>query len=112
MLHFETIEPKTLELLRKLQSLSIFEHSRLVGGTALALQLGHRKSVDLDLFGTIEASPEDIQDACREVGELEISKTSRNINIYWIDGIKVDCVNYPYRWLDECRVVDGIPCIK
>lgn len=108
MLHFETIEPKTLELLRKLQSLSIFEHSRLVGGTALALQLGHRKSVDLDLFGTIEASPEDIQDACREVGELEISKTSRNINIYWIDGIKVDCVNYPYGWLYECRVVDGI----
>ena len=108
MLHFETIEPKTLELLRKLQSLSIFEHSRLVGGTALALQLGHRKSVDLDLFGTIEASPEDIQDACREVGELEISKTSRNINIYWIDGIKADCVNYPYGWLDECRVVDGI----
>ena len=108
MLYLETIEPKTLELLRRLQSLSIFEHSRLVGGTALALQLGHRKSVDLDLFGTIEASPADIQDACREVGELEISKTSRNINIYWIDGIKVDCVNYPYGWLDECRVVDGI----
>lgn len=108
MLHFETIEPKTLELLRRLQSLPIFKHSRLVGGTALALQLGHRKSVDLDLFGTIEASPEDIQEACREVGELEISKTSRNININWIDGIKVDCVNYPYGWLDEYRVVDGI----
>ena len=27
---------------------------RLVGGTALALQLGHRKSIDLDLFGEIE----------------------------------------------------------
>ena len=53
MLYLETIEPKTLELLRRLQSLSIFKHSRLVGGTALALQLGHRKSIDLDLFGTI-----------------------------------------------------------
>ncbi len=53
MLHLETIEPKTLELLRRLQSLSIFEHSRLVGGTALALQLGHRKSIDLDMFGDI-----------------------------------------------------------
>lgn len=108
MLHLETIEPNTLELLRKLQSLPIFKHSRLVGGTALALQLGHRKSVDLDLFGTIEASPEDIQEVCREAGELEISKTSKNINIYWIDGIKVDCVNYPYKWLDECRVLDGV----
>ena len=108
MLHLETIEPKTLELLRRLQSLSIFEHSRLVGGTALALQLGHRKSIDLDMFGTIDASPEDIQEACKEVGELEISKTSKNINIYWVDGIKVDCVNYPYEWLDDCLVIDGV----
>jgi len=108
MLHLETIEPKTLELLRRLQSLSIFEHSRLVGGTALALQLGHRKSIDLDMFGTIDSSPEDIQEACKEAGELEISKTSKNINIYWVDGIKVDCVNYPYEWLDDCHVIDGV----
>ena len=60
MLHLETIEPKTLELLRRLQSLPIFEHSRLVGGTALALQLGHRKSIDLDMFGTIDSGPEGI----------------------------------------------------
>ena len=108
MLHLETIEPKTLELLRRLQSLSLFEHSRLVGGTALALQLGHRKSIDLDMFGTIDASSEEIQEACKEAGELEISKTSKNINIYWIDGIKVDCVNYPYEWLDECQIIEGI----
>ena len=108
MLHLETIEPKTLELLRRLQSLSIFEHSRLVGGTALALQLGHRKSIDLDMFGTIAASPEEIQEACKEAGELEISKTSKNINICWVDGIKVDCVNYPYEWLDDCRIIEGV----
>ena len=108
MLHLEAIEPKTLELLRKLQSLSIFEHSRLVGGTALALQLGHRKSIDLDMFGSIEATSGEIQDACRNAGELEISKTSKNINIYWVDGIKVDCVNYPYEWLEECKVLDGL----
>ncbi len=108
MLHLETIEPKTLELLRKLQSLSIFKNSRLVGGTALALQLGHRKSIDLDIFGKIAATPEEIQEICSEVGSFEISKTSKNINVYWVDGIKVDCVNYPYEWLEECRVLDGV----
>ena len=108
MLHLETIEPKTLELLRKLQSLSIFKNSRLVGGTALALQLGHRKSIDLDIFGKIAATPEEIKEICSEVGSFEISKTSKNINVYWVDGIKVDCVNYPYEWLEECRVLDDI----
>ena len=108
MLRLETIEPKTLDLLKRLQSLPIFEQSRLVGGTALALQLGHRKSIDLDMFGTIEATPEEIQEACKEAGELEISNTSKNINIYWVDGIKVDCVNYPYKWLEDCVVLDGV----
>ena len=53
MLHLSTVEPATLELLRKLQSLPILNNTRLVGGTALALQFGHRKSVDLDFFGHI-----------------------------------------------------------
>lgn len=55
MLHLSTVEPATLELLRKLQSLPILKNTRLVGGTALALQFGHRKSVDLDFFGRIDA---------------------------------------------------------
>lgn len=33
---------------------------------------------------------------------------SKNINIYWIDGIKVDCVNYPYKWLEESVIIDGV----
>ena len=61
MLHFETIEPGTLALLKDLQSLPELQRTRLVGGTALALQLGHRKSVDLDLFGTISATAMDIK---------------------------------------------------
>lgn len=44
MLHFETIEPATLELLRTLQDSTLLKDCRLVGGTSLALQIGHRKS--------------------------------------------------------------------
>ena len=50
MLHHETISDalfSTLEVLSQAQEMSVF---RLVGGTALALQLGHRKSEDLDFF--------------------------------------------------------------
>ena len=50
MLHTETVLPGTLDLLRELQALAPLADMRLVGGTALALQLGHRTSVDIDLF--------------------------------------------------------------
>lgn len=50
MLQFRTILPHTLELLTKMQKLKCTQHTRLVGGTALALQYGHRQSVDLDFF--------------------------------------------------------------
>ena len=61
MLHFKTIEPKTLDILKRLQMLPLFKNTRLVGGTALALQLGHRKSIDIDLFGSIEDLPDTVR---------------------------------------------------
>ena len=42
MLHIESVEPSTLELLRRIQALPALAETRLVGGTALALQLGSR----------------------------------------------------------------------
>lgn len=50
MLYYETIDATTLELLIKLQALPILRKMRLVGGTSLALQIGHRKSIDIDLY--------------------------------------------------------------
>lgn len=50
MLSYKTIEPHTLELLKELMVEPIFASLRLVGGTALALQYGHRNSIDL-FFG-------------------------------------------------------------
>ena len=50
MLHLETVTPETLDLIRKLMQEKCLEHFKLVGGTALALKLGHRTSVDIDLF--------------------------------------------------------------
>ena len=52
MLSLHTIAPNTLELLKNLSSIHEFRGMRLVGGTALALQYGHRQSIDLDFFGS------------------------------------------------------------
>lgn len=99
MLQYQTIYPATLQLLKDLQSLELLKECRLVGGTALALQLGHRRSVDLDFFGTIPETSDEIQDILREHHKVSIVKESKNIHIYLIDGVKVDLVNYKYDWI-------------
>jgi predicted nucleotidyltransferase component of viral defense system len=49
-LFWETVNPLLKEILQDLITESIFMPFRLVGGTALSLQIGHRMSVDIDLF--------------------------------------------------------------
>lgn len=51
MLSLQTVLPDTLELLKRLSQHPLLSQMRLVGGTSLALQYGHRRSVDLDFFG-------------------------------------------------------------
>lgn len=103
MLHLNTIEGHTLVLLKKLQQLEEFSGLRLVGGTALALQLGHRQSIDLDFFGSIEADTLTILDLLKshKLEDIAIESQSPRIHIFRINGIKVDIINYPYKWLAE-----------
>lgn len=108
MLFYETIEPGTLQLLKQLQANPLFQGERLVGGTSLALQLGHRRSVDLDLFGNEPIESAIIRDALSDEHRLSIIKESRNFDIYIVDGVKVDFVHYRYEWIDEAVEENGI----
>lgn len=108
MLYLSTVESTTLELLRKLQQLPVLCNTRLVGGTALALQLGHRKSIDLDFFGRIDADSQELQEALRTIGTLTILSDFKNIHIYVLNDVKIDIVNYTYPWLDDAVCKDGI----
>ncbi|KKR70136.1 MAG: hypothetical protein UU13_C0013G0016 [Candidatus Nomurabacteria bacterium GW2011_GWB1_40_7] len=51
-LHFDALPKATLRALKKCAEINLFSRGGwyLAGGTALALQTGHRKSVDLDFF--------------------------------------------------------------
>ncbi|MBR1570166.1 MAG: nucleotidyl transferase AbiEii/AbiGii toxin family protein [Bacteroidales bacterium] len=50
MLQVSAVEKNTFGLLTRLMQEPLLGDTRLVGGTSLALQIGHRKSTDLDLF--------------------------------------------------------------
>ena len=108
MLHDETVDKNTLDLLARLQRNPYLQETRLVGGTALALQIGHRKSIDLDLFGRIDVDPIEINQELRAYGNISVRSTSRRIHRFVVRGIQLDIVNYDYPWLDEPIVTEGL----
>ena len=108
MLSYQTIEPHTLELLTSLTAEPVFASVRLVGGTALALQYGHRCSIDLDFFGTFDADAETVKDVLRKYGTLQVIKETRSIKLYVLDGVKVDIVDYKYDWIDRAVEENGL----
>ena len=108
MLHYTTIDSTTLELLKRLLAIPYFSNLYLAGGTSLALQIGHRKSNDLDLFGTIEADDISIAKTLDSFGNTQLIKKTPNIQIYIINGVKVDIVNYHYPWIQAACKEDQL----
>jgi len=98
MLQISTVEPATLVILKKLMSIPELANFSLVGGTALSLRFGHRKSVDLDLF----ASSEFDVDTVIAVLEKNFPTTFRyistnSIGIFgYIENVKIDLIKYHF----------------
>ncbi|MFM9837166.1 MAG: nucleotidyl transferase AbiEii/AbiGii toxin family protein [Cyclobacteriaceae bacterium] len=111
MLHLETVEPHTFSILRELLKIPELRDSSLVGGTALSLLHGHRKSVDLDLFSNkpfdnaivIEA----MKNKFREKFVMEQKPPVFGIFCY-IDGVKVDLVRHPHPLIKPEQTKEGI----
>jgi hypothetical protein len=108
MLQTQTVVPELMELLKKIMSEKTFSDFNLVGGTSLALQIGHRNSIDIDLFGNQPIDFELFIAILKKIGKTEIFKSSKNILITQINEIKVDFVNYTYPLLEKPFEIDGI----
>ena len=49
-MYYNTVNELLKSSLLSIMASEIFNNFRLVGGTSLSLQLGHRMSIDIDLF--------------------------------------------------------------
>ena len=108
MLSIQTVNPDTLELLKSISAQPEIQDLRLVGGTALALQYGHRQSVDLDFFGQLPEDKDELIEAVKRVGEVTILNRSKIILQMVVNQVKVDFVDYSrYPWIDEPIKGDG-----
>ena len=112
MLQTRTIEPRTLGLLTALMAMPLLDQFYLVGGTALALQMGHRLSIDLDLFTTEPFVKSDLLDLLNAKFRVILESEGTNMLITNINEVKVDFVKmgYPLLFLpfieEDIRMLD------
>ena len=107
MLQTATVAPGTLELLKLLQAEPTLLSTRLVGGTALSLQIGHRKSDDLDLFSVDPMDGIAVQRVLVDKYGFVPSIIDENTLIGFIQGVKIDVIYHPFLWLDNAIEEDG-----
>jgi predicted nucleotidyltransferase component of viral defense system len=109
MLHLQTVEPVTLELLKALQSFPFLDKFYLVGGTAIALHLGHRMSIDLDLFSFEDFEATELHEKLKGKYEnVEEVVTSNATLLCFINNIKTDFIRYKYPPSSPAIIEEGI----
>lgn len=108
MLQTGTVKTATLGLLKALQSEPAFISTRLVGGTALSLQIGHRESDDLDLFSVEPLNMSLIQSILINKYEFVPSVIEEKTLIGFVNGVKIDVICHPFPWLEDYISEEGI----
>jgi predicted nucleotidyltransferase component of viral defense system len=101
MLHTQTVDGSTLELLRSLQQKEYLNDFFLVGGTALALYYGHRKSIDIDLFTNHAFDASLLLEQIQQDFPIQLHFTSSNTIKGSINNVKVDLIAHRYQYLED-----------
>ena len=106
-LHWNTVAPILKNVLQDIINEPLFLPFRLVGGTSLSLQLGHRMSVDIDLFTDAEYRSIDYK-AIREFLEIKypfcVSRNLENVSFgtnFVVGNSITDCVKIDLYYTDE-----------
>ena len=108
MLEIHTVKPGTLDLLTEIMRIPELMDFNLAGGTSLALQIGHRESVDLDFFGKRPFERDEIIELVSDLGESRPIHHTKNILTIALEGVKVDFVNYKYPLIGDVKIDAGI----
>ncbi|HBS85026.1 MAG: hypothetical protein A2W91_07305 [Bacteroidetes bacterium GWF2_38_335] len=112
MLHKETVDPKTLELIIKLQSKTYLKDFYLVGGTALALKIGHRKSIDIDLFSNFDFDTEELLENLSSDFSFHLFFSAKNTIKGSIDNVQIDILAHRYPYVCEPKTIDQISMLS
>lgn len=110
--HWEAATPGARDLLALLGRLPLLRSFYLAGGTALALRLGHRISLDLDLFANIETLDDHLRHSIVEElhqgHSIDLLQDSVLGLVLKVDGQPVSFFSYGYPLLAPTDLVGGV----
>ncbi len=107
--HNEVIGPNVEQTLKALKERSLLDGFYLAGGTGLALQLGHRRSLDLDFFRQESFNDEQLLQQLQRLPEFALTGRDRQTLHVRISGIKVSFLGYDYPVLFPFRQFLEVP---
>ena len=109
MLHTNAITGETFELLKTLMQDEQLSSFKLAGGTSLALYLGHRRSIDFDLFTEKLFDASSLEKHLIETYDFKVDFLEKNTLKGSINDIKIDCISHNYPYVDDpLTMKDGV----
>jgi len=108
MLPKEAVDKSTIDLIVQLQSHDYLDGFILAGGTALALQIGHRQSVDIDLFSKQGFDPGLLIQKLENDFNFSTDLIEENTLKGSIDNIKTDILTHSYKDVSDPLLIGNI----
>jgi len=108
MLQKESVEKTVFDLISVLQGKDYLKDFILVGGTGLALIIGHRKSVDIDLFTSKDFVAEQLLEKLESDFDFQMDYIGENTIKGNSAGIKVDLLAHMYPSIGDTIEIENI----
>lgn len=108
MLHKETVTPGTLDLILQLMKDHQLNSFYLVGGTALSLRIGHRESIDIDLFSSSDFDGDELAVHLRNSYGADVKRHKGNYVSGSIGEVDFDFISHKYPSIKPIETIDGI----
>jgi hypothetical protein len=96
-MHEEILSPKQLQLLSLIKSFAGTFY--LIGGTGIALQIGHRRSIDFDLVSFGDLDIEGIKRKIREVSKIQtvLVESPHELSVV-VNDVKITFLYFPFKF--------------
>ncbi|MBF0557719.1 MAG: nucleotidyl transferase AbiEii/AbiGii toxin family protein [Nitrospirae bacterium] len=108
-MHKACFPEKGWKILASIKEIVAKRNAILCGGTALALQMGHRESLDLDFFTTAKFSVESLISSLKKTGHsFELMDEGDEHLHAVIGGVKFSIFRYDYPFMEKPLLYEGI----